>query len=184
MGLNGGIAVLSFGILLGNIELFESSPKFKKIFKFDNSGFNVNEKDFFAEIVFIMQTYFFVFVGISLQFGSPAIYATGFLIVLLIILFRIPGTVFLSGKNISKPERAIMSVMTPKGLVPAVLASLPLQRGLAHGDIILDLGYSIVLFSIIICSTLVIVLSLNPKIIDNIRFKGVSKTEEAEEPLP
>jgi NhaP-type Na+/H+ or K+/H+ antiporter len=184
MGLNGGIAILSFGILLGNIELFESTPKFKKIFKFDNSGFNVNEKEFFAEIVFIMQTYFFVFVGISLQFGSPAIYATGFLIVLLIILFRIPGTVFLSGKNISKPERAIMSVMTPKGLVPAVLASLPLQRGLANGEIILDLGYSIVLFSIIICSALVIVLSLNPKIIDNIRFKGVSKTEEAEEPLP
>jgi NhaP-type Na+/H+ or K+/H+ antiporter len=175
MGLNGGIAILSFGILLGNIELFESTPKFKKIFKFDNSGFNVNEKEFFAEIVFIMQTYFFVFVGISLQFGSPAIYATGFLIVLLI---------FLSGKNISKPERAIMSVMTPKGLVPAVLASLPLQRGLANGEIILDLGYSIVLFSIIICSALVIVLSLNPKIIDNIRFKGVSKTEEAEEPLP
>jgi NhaP-type Na+/H+ or K+/H+ antiporter len=181
MGLNGGIAVLSFGILLGNIELFESSPRFKKVFKFDNSGFNVNEKDFFAEIVFIMQTYFFVFVGISLQFGSPTIYATGFLIVLLIILFRIPGTVFLSGKNISKPERAIMSVMTPKGLVPAVLASLPLQRGLAHGEIILDLGYSIVLFSIIICSALVIVLSLNPKIIDNIRFKSVNKQEE--EPL-
>lgn len=183
MGLNGGIAVLSFGILLGNIELFESSPRFKKVFKYNNSGFNVNEKDFFAEIVFIMQTYFFVFVGLSLQFGSPTIYATGFLIVLLIILFRIPGTVFLSGKNISKPERAIMSVMTPKGLVPAVLASLPLQRGLAHGEIILDLGYSIVLFSIIICSALVIVLSLNPKIVDNIRFKGVSKQEEAEEPV-
>ena len=52
--------------------------------------------------------------------------------------------------------------MSPKGLVPAVLASLPLQRGLPHGEIILDLGYSIVLFSIIICSVLVIVLSINP----------------------
>ena len=61
-----------------------------------------------------------------------------------------------------------MSVMTPKGLVPAVLASLPLQRGLVHGEIILDLGYSIVLFSIIICSLLVILLSVRPNLLGNI----------------
>ncbi len=163
LGLNGGIAVLSFGILLGNIEVFGNSKKFRKIFSFESSGFNPNERDFFAEIVFIMQTYFFVYVGISLQFGSLGVYATGFLIVLLIILFRIPGAIFLTGKGITKPERTIISVMTPKGLVPAVLASLPLQRGLPHGEIILDLGYSIVLFSIIICSALVIVLSIKPE---------------------
>ncbi len=162
LGLNGGIAVLSFGILLGNIEGFTQSGKFKKVFSFESSGFNSNEKDFFAEVVFIMQTYFFVYVGISLQFGSLAIYATGFLIVLLIIAFRIPGTLYLSGKGVSKPEKTIMAVMTPKGLVPAVLASLPLQRGLAHGEIILDLGYSIVLFSIVICSILVVILGIDP----------------------
>lgn len=159
-GLNGGIAVLSFGILLGNIELLGTRSWFRKAFTLGTSGFNEKEKEFFAEIVFVMQTYFFVYVGISLQFGSPGIYATGFLIVLLIIVFRIPGMAVFSGKGIPKPERAIMSVMTPKGLVPAVLASLPLQRGLNHGEIILDLGYSIVLFSIFICSGLVIFLSL------------------------
>ena len=58
--------------------------------------------------------------------------------------------------------------MTPKGLVPAVLASLPLQRGLEHGEIILDLGYSIVFFSIIICSLLVILLSVKPTLLENI----------------
>jgi NhaP-type Na+/H+ or K+/H+ antiporter len=75
---------------------------------------------------------------------------------------------FLTGNGITRPEKTIMSVMTPKGLVPAVLASLPLQRGLAHGEIILDLGYSIVLFSIIICSMLVILLSIRPNIFGNL----------------
>jgi NhaP-type Na+/H+ or K+/H+ antiporter len=168
LGLNGGIAVLSFGIILGNIEGFVKSRKFKKVFAFESSGFNPNERDFFSEVVFIMQTYFFVYVGISIQFGSPVVYATGFLIVVLIILFRTPGTMFLTGNGITRPEKTIMSVMTPKGLVPAVLASLPLQRGLAHGEIILDLGYSIVLFSIIICSMLVILLSIRPNIFGNL----------------
>ncbi|MDD3011381.1 MAG: cation:proton antiporter [Bacteroidales bacterium] len=162
MQLNGGIAVLSFGILLGNIELFGASSKVKKIVTFGGSGFNTNERNFFSEIGFVMQTYFFVFIGISLQFGAPMIYAIGLLIVIIIILLRVPATVLLSGKGITKPERAIMSVMTPKGLVPAVLASLPLQRGMLHGEIILDLGYSVVLFSIVICSGLVILLSIKP----------------------
>ncbi|MBN2396305.1 MAG: cation:proton antiporter [Candidatus Atribacteria bacterium] len=165
LGLIGGIAVLSFGILLGNAESLRKLSTFQKVVAFQNSGLNSNERDFFAEIVFIMQTYFFVYVGISIQFASPAVYATGCLIVMLIIAIRIPGIVLLTGKSISKPERTIMSVMTPKGLVPAVLASLPLQRGLAHGEIILDLAYSIVLFSIVICSLLVIVLSLKPNLL-------------------
>jgi NhaP-type Na+/H+ or K+/H+ antiporter len=178
LGLNGGIAVLSFGILLGNAESLGKSSRLKKVLKFENSGFNNSERDFFAEIVFIMQTYFFVYVGISLQFGSLTIYATGFLIVILIIGLRIPGVVLLSGKSITKPERTIMSVMTPKGLVPAVLASLPLQRGLAHGEIILDLGYSIVLFSIVICSLLVIIFSLKPDLLVSKRNKNNTEVSD------
>jgi potassium/hydrogen antiporter len=179
LGLNGGIAVLSFGILLGNIDLFNAGPRLRKVIRVDASGFNGNERNFFAEIVFIMQTYFFVYVGISLQFGALGVYAAGLLIVLLIILLRIPGMALFAGKGVSKPERAIMSVMTPKGLVPAVLASLPLQRGLAHGEIILDLGYSIVLFSIVICSSLVIILSIRPDYFDRfMRRKNRANDED------
>lgn len=160
--LNGGIAVLSFGILLGNTELINSSRVFKKLFNFQSSGFNENEKNFFGEIVFIMQTYFFVYVGISIQFGSLWTYAVGFLIVIIIIILRVPAIRLLIGKRVLKPERAVMSAMTPKGLVPAVLASIPLQMGLTHGEVIMDLGYSVVLFSILLTSILVIILSLNP----------------------
>lgn len=178
LSLNGGIAVLSFGILLGNIDGFSDSRKFRKVFSFESSGFSSNEKDFFSEVVFIMQTYFFVYVGISLQFGSLPIYATGLLVVSLIIILRIPGTYFLSGRGISKPEKSVMAVMTPKGLVPAVLASLPLQRGLPQGEVIIDLGYSIVLFSIIICSVLVIILGLDP----NFFKRFMKRKRKAESP--
>ena len=179
MKLNGGIAVLSFGILLSNVELINTSSVFQRLFKFETSGFNDNERNFFAEVVFVMQTYFFVYVGISIQFGSPWTYAAGLLIVLLIILFRAPAMRFFMGNRVSKPERAVMSVMSPKGMVPAVLASIPLQMGLEKADKILDLGYSVVLFSIIVTSTLVIILSFNPSFFE----EKIQKIKKKDNPV-
>jgi NhaP-type Na+/H+ or K+/H+ antiporter len=178
---NGGIAVLSFGILLSNVELINTSNVFQRLFKFETSGFNDNERDFFAEIVFVMQTYFFVYVGISIQFGSPWTYAAGFLIVILIILFRAPAMRLFIGKRVSKPERAVMSVMSPKGMVPAVLASIPLQMGLNKADKILDLGYSVVLFSIVVTSILVIILSFNPSFFED-KIQKLKKKENPSYP--
>jgi NhaP-type Na+/H+ or K+/H+ antiporter len=182
LNLNGGIAVLTFGILLGNIDLFGEGTRFRNTFKLDACGFNPNEKDFFSEIVFIMQTYFFVYVGISIQFGSLGAYSTGLLIVLLIILMRIPVISLLIRKHVTVHEKAVMTVMSPKGLVPAVLASLPLQRGYAGGEIILNLGYSIVLFSIVISSLLVIIIGLKPDLLK--RFIADNNSAPAGENTP
>jgi cell volume regulation protein A len=170
LGFNGGISALTFGIILGNTDSISTNKLFKRIFAFDTSGFNENERNFFAEIVFVMQTYFFVYVGISLQFGSVYIYGIGLLIVILVILVRPFSIKLLTSKSTPGNEVAIMSIMAPKGLVAAVLATIPMQQGLAYGDTIMDLGYSIVLFSIVICSVLVIVLSKDPLI-----FKRVVK---------
>jgi NhaP-type Na+/H+ or K+/H+ antiporter len=172
--LNGGIAVLSFGILLSNVEMMNKNNLFQRLFKFETSGFTDNERDFFAEIVFVMQTYFFVYVGISIQFGSPWAYAAGLLIVLLIILFRAPAMRLFIGKSVPKPERSVMSVMSPKGMVPAVLASIPLQLGLYKADRIMDLGYSVVLFSIVVTSALVIILGFNPNFFEE-RIQKLAK---------
>ena len=168
LGFNGGLAVLSFGIILGNIESISGTKFFRKISKSEISGFNEKEKDFFAEVVFIMQTYFFVYVGISLQFGAFGIYAASLLIVLLVIVFRTGVSNIFAGRKVIRSEKTIISVMMPKGLVPAVLASIPLQRGLFQGETILDLGYSIVLVSIVLTSILVIILSFNPDFFKNI----------------
>jgi cell volume regulation protein A len=177
LGYNGGISALTFGIILGNTDSVSSNKLFRKIFVFDTSGFNENEKSFFAEIVFIMQTYFFVYVGISLQFGSVYIYGIGLLIVALVILVRPLSIKLLTSKSTPANEVAIMSIMAPKGLVAAVLATIPMQQGLAFGDTIMDLGYSIVLFSIIICSVLVIFVSKDPLFLKKVvRKKQVQTT--------
>jgi potassium/hydrogen antiporter len=173
LGFNGGIAVLAFGIIMGNADVINSRSILRKLEIQPVAGFNDNEKSFFSEIVFIMQTYFFVYVGISLQFGSAGIYAVGLALILLIMASRPFIIKLFTKKDFSAPEVAIMSVMTPKGLVPAILASLPLQLGFEAGPVIMDLGYSVVLFSIILCSLLVIFISLKN-----------SKNGNSVEPMP
>ncbi len=177
LGFNGGISALTFGIILGNSDAINNSIFFRKVFTFSTSGFNENERNFFAEIVFVMQTYFFVYVGISLQFGSFFVYGIGLLIVIIIIITRPLSIKLFAGKGIPGNELAMMSIMTPKGLVAAVLASIPVQQGLAYGETIMDLGYSIVLLSIVICSVLVVILSKDPLFLKKVvsRKRGEDK---------
>jgi len=162
LNFNGGIAVLAFGILVGNSESISESKYYKKILRIDTADLNLNEKDFFSEIVFIVQTYFFVYVGISIQFGNIWIYLIGLLIVVLIIISRQLSIRLLSKKETNVKDVVFMSIMTPKGLIPAVLASIPLMLGLTDGGVIQDLGYSIVFLSILVCSVLVVIVSNDP----------------------
>ncbi|PCJ00835.1 MAG: sodium:proton exchanger [Flavobacteriales bacterium] len=176
LGLNGGIAVLIFGITLGNAHLLQNTP-LKTIFP--SKELLENEKDFFSELVFIMSTFFFVYVGICMKFGSIGIYALALLIVVAIILIRPISIKLLVKTKMSFKDLGIMSIMAPKGLVPAILASIPIQYGLAGGENIQMLSFAVVLLSIIICSILVIILSKNPLKIGYL--KNVLGHEEEEE---
>jgi len=49
--------------------------------------------------------------------------------------------------------------MVPKGLAAAVLASIPLREGIAGGDIIQNVTYAVVLFSIVLTSLLTFLLT-------------------------
>jgi NhaP-type Na+/H+ or K+/H+ antiporter len=178
LGLNGGIAVLIFGITLGNAYLLQET-KFKEIFP--SKELLVNEKDFFSELVFIMSTFFFVYVGICMKFGSLEIYALALLIVVAIILIRPLSIKSLVKTKMPFKDLGIMSIMAPKGLVPAILASIPIQYGLAGGESIQMLSFAVVLLSIIICSILVIILSKNPLQIGYLKsVLGTENTDDEE----
>lgn len=162
LGLNGGIATLSFGIVLGNSENFDRIKWWKKFFKVDTAKLNQRERNFYSEIAFVLQTYFFVYVGIVMEFGSIMTYLLATLITASIILLRFPTIVAFVRKNCPPHDKLIMSVLMPKGLVSVVLASIPLQEGLQCGQQIAEFGYAVVLISIIFSSLLIIIIGKKP----------------------
>jgi potassium/hydrogen antiporter len=181
LGFNGGIAALAFGIILGNSEDLGKTNMWKTLFRFNAASLTSNEKDFFSEIVFVLQTYFFVYVGVVIEFGSFKTYLIALLLVIAILSIRPLVIKLFAKKGASPREVTIMSVMSPKGLIPAILASIPFQLGLANGKTIAETGYAVVLLSIIICSALIMIVSKDPFVFNKlIRKKKSGKSSESD----
>ena len=155
MGYSGAIAALAFGIVMGNTEYFEFS--FLKKFQQNNMmKLEAHEKSFFSEIVFILKTFFFVYIGISIPFSDMTALLYGGLTTVVLFVMRLLLTRFSATNRSSAFDKTIISMMIPKGLAAAVLASLPEQAGLPGGEAIKYITYSVVFISILVTSLLIL----------------------------
>lgn len=164
LGYSGAIAVLAFGLVLGNASYFEF-PFIKKLFNkrpLRMVSLEREEKSFFKEMVFILKTFFFVYIGISIPFTDGWALLYGFIIAAAMFVARFVLISVVGRKN-TRIDRHIVSIMIPKGLISAVLASTPHQINQAAGHVIIPYAeriecvvYSIIFFSIVICSVLVL----------------------------
>ncbi|MBR0534031.1 MAG: cation:proton antiporter [Bacteroidales bacterium] len=164
IGLNGGMAILAFGISAANYHISHVAKK-SMAEKAEAMSLDKNDRNFYSEIVFILQTYFFVYVGISIKFNNWRYLLVGALFTALIFLTRFVTMSCMGKKGFSKRDRRLMRVLGPKGLVAAVLSSLPLQWAQATHQpewmlnscqAIQDVAYAVVLFSILTCSVIII----------------------------
>jgi len=161
LGYSGAIAALAFGIGLGN-ELWLSQVVAKKIPFLDPVGLNQNEKSFFSEIVFLLKTFFFVYIGLSIQVQNRWWLNFGLAMTVLIYMLRIPIVRFGVSRTLSQSDASRMAAMAPKGLAAAVLAGIPLQQGVQGGDLIQNSTYAVVLFSIVFTSILIFLQDKTP----------------------
>ncbi len=63
----------------------------------------------------------------------------------------------LAPRSVPRRDAMLMTALVPKGLAAAVLASLPVQMGLADGEIVQGTVYAVIFFSIVLCAILVFV---------------------------
>ena len=165
LGYSGAISALAFGIVLGNASYFELSFV-RKLYRKKQPKMQTleeNEKFFFKELVFILKTFFFVYIGISIPFTDNMALIYGVIIAVAIFIAR-TILIFIVGYKNTRTDRWIVSIMMPKGLASAVLASMPRQINLAagyeiipHAERIECMVYSIIFFSIVLCSLLVLI---------------------------
>jgi cell volume regulation protein A len=86
-------------------------------------------------------------------------------------------------QSYSLRDTALTSMMAPKGLASAVLATLPLEYGVAGGEVIRDATYMVVLFSITLTALLVIIYHIGfvERIYARILNKPLSAPEAADQ---
>lgn len=154
LGFSGAISALAFGITLANIEVFNVSI-LKRYVAAEPITLNQTEKVFFAEIVFLLKTFFFIYIGLSIQLQNFWALVLGLMLTIVIFSFRVPVVKFSIRKPFSTYDSTMMSVLVPKGLAAAVLASLPFQQGIEGGEFIRDITYAVILISIVFSSVLI-----------------------------
>ena len=155
LGFSGAIAALSLGITLTNFEKFGLN----RIQQLDRQLEPLNQTDitFYREAVFLLKTYFFIYLGISIHFGAVKVALVAISMVFLIYVLRLLLTRFIfRGSEFDLRDSALSAIMAPKGLAAAVLAALPLQYGVVGGEVIRDMTYMVVLVSITLTALLVI----------------------------
>jgi potassium/hydrogen antiporter len=160
MGFSGAIASLAFGVTIGNIETI-NLPIFKKP-NTEPAGLNQIEKVFFSEVAFLLKTFFFVYLGISLELVTSWFIITAVILTVVAFIVRILAVKIAIREELPAKDLSVIAVMIPKGLAAVVLASIPLQQGVAGGDVIKNITYGMIVFSIILTSILVLLLEKTP----------------------
>jgi len=151
LGGSGPIAILLFGIIIGNCEAMPFFSGQHHCILIDESI-----KFFHGEVTFFIRTFFFVYMGmiITADVLEPRYLIVSLLLMLIIAAARyvsVESMVRLTGKE--KSDRAALFYMLPRGLASAVLASLPASAGLKDsGDFILY-AVLIIIFSNIIMTS-------------------------------
>ncbi|MFH1650537.1 MAG: cation:proton antiporter [Chloroflexota bacterium] len=161
LGFNGAIASLAFGITLGNIESIRFYV-FRKPRNSEAGGLNQTERIFFSEVAFLLKTFFFVYLGISLQIITGWMVQMALIFTVLVFILRIPAVKLTVARSVPVRDASLMAIMVPKGLAAAVLAVVPLQRGVVGGEFIRDLTYGLILLSIVGSSILLLLLEGTP----------------------
>ena len=153
LGGNGALSALFFGLIIGNSRPIARLVKFRTTVSIDNSV-----RDFHCQISFLIRSFFFVFTGLLFSFSSFMSVIFGLFISFTFLGIRFVVVKMASLKSELRDYGTLMTVMFPRGLAAAVLASLPLTSGVPDSQVFPEIAFIVILTTIIITTVGVAVL--------------------------
>ena len=149
LGGNGILAVLVFGIILGNYTLVNKLFKIKM----NIDSYKKQFISFQEEISFLLETLFFVFLGLTFTIKSSLVatnFSIGILILIILLATRFVATKVSTFKSELSLERKTIWLMCPQGLTPATLAILAVSLQLPLADTFLNIVIYVVILTNIV----------------------------------
>jgi cell volume regulation protein A len=158
LGGSGALSSLLFGIVLGNeteiLKLF-NRPSTR------NVCVDAELMRFEEEIAFAIRSFFFVYLGLLTVAIDIYSLFWGLILSFLLLLIRY-GTVRLATINSPlREEEGVMSVVLTRGLVAAILATIPMQLGLLYAELYLNVTLIVIITTAIFSTVGVLVVSRN-----------------------
>lgn len=149
---NGAIGVLALGFMLANLDLL---PNWLKN-PLSNVPVSFKDMSLLAELTFLLRTFFFLYLGLLIKFSDWQTVLIAMVVTLLIFATRyLAIRVLFSPQKYSRIDAMVSVAMGPRGLACAVLATLPLQKGIEGGQWLQDLLFAIIPMSIALTAVFV-----------------------------
>lgn len=158
---NGAIAALFFGLMLKNSKQLSSilqgiltreAKKKKKALKGD-LGIKVTsrtEEFFYNQVSFILKTFFFVYIGLLIDFSDINALIIGGIISVIIMFGRMASS--LLTKKMETPSKSLVNSIFARGLAAAAIAQVAIQAGVPHADFIAKVAYVVITGTIVLSS--------------------------------
>lgn len=147
LGASGIFSALVFGITLGNLQYVHlripGLPAFREFF------LTRWEKRMFAGLVFLLKTYFFVYIGLSIGVGEAGVLLWALVATVLLFLARMLIVRLFVSRNTSLFDARILQRLLPKGLVGAALITL------VDNAVAKDFTFGVILWSIVFTGILI-----------------------------
>lgn len=142
-GESGALTALVFGLMLGNRRRLSRYLRIKlPEISTDDTMHN--------QLTFLVRSFFFVFVGLLASFGQIEYIIFGIMSAILIYLGRLIVTKTTLTNRFSTLDRKVTSVMIPRGLAAAVLATFAITLGLPNGEVYPQIIFFVIMGSVII----------------------------------
>jgi potassium/hydrogen antiporter len=152
LGGTGAISALFLGLIVGNGPTIAKLLKLKYTVSVDESV-----RGFHGQISFLIRSFFFVFTGLLFSYSSYVLVIFGLVLAFVYLGLRFVA-VKLSFLKSAKDSETLMTIMLPRGLAAAVLASLPLTSGVPNSQDFPQIAFIVIITTIVICTVGVAVL--------------------------
>jgi cell volume regulation protein A len=147
LGGNGALSALFFGLIIGNSRPIAKLLKFRTTVSIDD-----NVRDFHSQISFLIRSFFFVFTGLLFSLSSFASIFFGIFLSFAFLGIRFVVVKMATVKSELHDYETLMTIMLPRGLAAAVLASLPLTMLGPNYQVFPEIAFIVILTTIMICT--------------------------------
>lgn len=158
LGGSGAISALFLGLIIGNNGPIAKLLRFRTTVSVDD-----NVRDFHCQISFLIRSFFFVFTGLLFTLSSFSYALFGILLTFVFLGIRFVIIRITTVRSNLKSVKTLMTIMFPRGLAAAVLASLPLTMGVPNSEFFPEISFIVILSSIIVTTIGVVYLKKNTK---------------------
>jgi cell volume regulation protein A len=145
LGGNGALSALFFGLIIGNSRPIARSLKFRTTVSIDS-----HVRDFHTQISFLIRSFFFVFTGLLFSLSSFTSLFFGLFLSLIFLGIRFVVVKMSAVKSELHEYENLMTIMFPRGLAAAVLASLPLTSGVPDSQFFPEIAFIVIITTIIV----------------------------------